>query len=177
MRLSFRAGVLAASVCAAASAWPQHNLQEAQRDWPDLRLLSPSQVRSLGPGLRGDLERRKCRIPLFTRWDGKHNVIQGAFAEPGRQDVAVLCVAGDDASIVVYWGGAPDKAEELRKFPADAYRMIHTVTPFVLNKRAIRDQAQDRLPAFDHDAIEDGAVGGGPSETIYYHAGGWLDVF
>jgi hypothetical protein len=175
MRL--RIALLAGAACACLIAKAQHNLTEAQRDWPDLRVFAPAQIRSLTPELRNDLEKRKCRIPLFTKWDGKHNVIQGAFSRIGQQDVAVLCVAGDDASIIVYWSGSAANAEELRRFPADAYRMIHAVSPFVLQKRAIRDQAQDRLPAFDHEAIEDGPVGDGPSETIYFHEGRWLDVF
>jgi hypothetical protein len=54
--------------------------------------------------------------------------------------------------------------------------MIHTVSPFVLQKRAIRDQSAERLPAFDHDAIEDGPVGGA-SETVYKLEGRWLQVF
>jgi hypothetical protein len=174
MRLSL---AMLAGLLAAGPASAQHNLAEAQRDWPDLRLLAPAQIRSLPQALRTDLEKRGCRVPLFSKWDGQHNVIHGAFSKTTQQDVAVLCLAGDDAAIIVYWGSAPEKAEELRKFPADAYRMIHTVSPFVLQKRAIRDQAQERLPVFDHDAIEDGPIGGAPSETVYFHEGRWLQVF
>ena len=93
-----------------------------------------------------------------------------------RKKFMSACLKGEDMSIMVYWAGAPERAEELRKLPADAYRMIHTVTPFVLGKRAIRDEAVERLPAFDHDAIEDGPVGGA-SETIYNLEGRWLQVF
>jgi hypothetical protein len=154
----------------------QHNLEQAMRDWPDLRILEPARVRTLTPPLRTELEKRGCRIPVFTKWDGPHNVIRGAFSAPAQQDVAVLCLKGDDSSIILYRAGAADQAEELRKFPADAYRMIHAVTPFVLRKRALRDQATERLPAFDHDAIEDGPVGG-RAETVYFSEGRWLDVF
>lgn len=166
-----------AAMVAAGPVAAQHNLAEAQRDWPDLRLLVPAQIRTLPPALRADLQKRDCRVPLFTKWDGQHNVIRGAFSGPGRQDTAVLCFTGDDAVIVVYRDSAENKVEELRRFPADAYRMIHAVTPFVLQKRAIRDQTQERLPALDHDAIEDGPVGGGPSETVYFHEGRWLQLF
>jgi len=157
-------------------AHAQHNLDDAVKDWPDLRILEPAQVPALAPQVRTDLAKRGCKVPIFTKWDGPHNAIRGEFARPGEQDVAVLCLKADDMSIMVYWGGAPERAEELRKFPADAYRMIHTVTPFVLKKRAIRDEAVDRLPAFDHDAIEDGPVGG-LSETMYNHEGRWIQVF
>jgi hypothetical protein len=161
---------------AACAGHAQHNLDEAKKDWPDLRILEPAQVRGLVSQIRSDLTRRGCKVPIFTRWDGAHNVIRGEFVKVGQKDVAVLCLKADDMSILVYWAGMPDRVEELRKFPADAYRMIHTVSPFVLGKRAIRDKAVERLPAFDHDAIEDGPVGG-VTETVYYLGGNWLQVF
>ena len=79
-------------------------------------------------------------------------------------------------SILVYPGGNANGVQLIRKFPADAYRMIHAVSPFVLNKRAIRDNVVDRLPMFDHDAIEDGPVGE-RSETVYFTGGNWTTVF
>lgn len=165
------------AIAASAVAQAQHNLEDAKMDWPDLRILQPRQIRGVSGPIRADLERRRgCRIPMFTKRDGVHNAIRGRFARAGQQDVAVLCLKDDDMSIVVYWGGAADKAEELRKFPADAYRMIHTVSPFVLKRRAMRDQAVDRLPAFDHDGVDDGPVGG-PPDTVYYREGGWHPVF
>ncbi len=154
----------------------QHNLEEAQQAWPDLQLLSPQQVRGLAKSLQQDLQTRQCRIPMFTKWDGQHNVIRGSFLRSGSKDVAVLCLAGDDMGIIVYPGGSPANAQLIRRFPADAYRMIHTVSPFVLNKRAIRDNATERLPKFDHDAIEDGPVGE-RSETTYFYEGSWKTVF
>ena len=154
----------------------QHNLEQAQQAWPDLKLLSPQQVRGLDGSLQQDLQTRQCRIPVFTKWDGRHNVIRGSFLRSGSQDVAVLCLANDDMAIIVYPGGSPANAQLIRKFPADAYRMIHTVSPFVLNKRAIRDNATERLPKFEHDAIEDGPVGQ-RSEPTYFHDGSWKTVF
>jgi hypothetical protein len=171
-----RCGLAIVVLVASCAAHAQHNLEAASKDWPDLRILEPSQIRSVTPQIRSDLARRGCKVPIFTRWDGAHNAIRGEFARPGQTDVAVLCLQRDDMSILVYWGGAPDRAEELRRFPADAYRMIHTVSPFVLGKRAVRDQAVERLPAFDHDAIDDGPVGG-VSETVYHLEGRWLQVF
>lgn len=154
----------------------QHNLDQAQQDWPDLKLLDPLQVRGLSESLREDLQARQCRIPMFTKWDGRHNVIRGSFLQPGSEDVAVLCLANDDMSIIIYPGGNTGNAQLIRKFPADAYRMIHAVSPFVLNKRAIRDNATERLPKFDHDAIDDGPVGE-RAETTYLDAGSWKTVF
>ena len=154
----------------------QHNLEQAQQDWPDLKLLTPDKVRGLSDQLRSDLRARGCRIPMFTKWDGRHNVIRGAFLRAGSQDIAVLCLVEDDMSIIVYPEGSSQNAQQIRKLPADSYRMIHSVSPFVLNKRAIRDQATERLPEFDHDGIEDGPVGDS-TETTYFHAGSWINAF
>jgi hypothetical protein len=157
-------------------AQAQHNLEQAQQDWPDLKLLTPDKIRGLSDQLRSDLRARGCRIPMFTKWDGRHNVIRGAFMRAGSQDIAVLCLVEDDMSIIVYPKGSSQNAQQIRKFPADAYRMIHAVSPFVLKKRAIRDQATQRLPEFDHDGIEDGPVGD-RTETTYFHAGSWINAF
>ena len=159
-----------------SSALAQHNLDEAQKAWPDLRLFDPDEIPSLSSGLKTDLTERGCRIPKFTKWDGRHNVIRGSFRNRDSRDVAVLCLADNDMSVIVYFNGSATMAEEIRKFPADAYRMIHTVSPFVLGKRAIRDKATERLPEFDHDAIDDGPVGE-RAETAYHNAGAWMQAF
>ncbi len=173
-----RAAILTFALVTALSlpGYAQHNLEQAQQAWPDLQLLGPQQVRGLAKSLQQDLQTRQCRIPVFTKWDGQHNVIRGSFLRAGSKDVAVLCLSGDDMGIIVYPEGSPANAQMIRKFPADAYRMIHTASPFVLNKRAIRDNATERLPKFDHDAIEDGPVGE-RSETSYFHEGSWKTVF
>ena len=163
-----------ALVCSPALA--QHNFEEAKKAWPDLRLFDPDKIPGLSSGLKADLTKRDCRIPKFTKWDGQHNVIRGSFRNRNSRDIAVLCFAGNDMSIIVYFNGSATMAEEIRKFPANAYRMIHTASPFVLGKRAIRDKATERLPQFDHDAIDDGPVGE-RSETAYYHADAWMQVF
>lgn len=168
--------LLTAALSISCAAHAQYNLEEAKKEFPDLRILAPAQVRTLPPAIREDLARRGCKVPIFTKWDGAHNAIRGQFARAGQQDLAVLCLHGDDMSVMVYWGGAVDKAEETRKFAANALRMIHAVTPFVLKKRAIRDEAEERLPDFDHDAIEDGPLGG-HAETVYFQDGQWLTVF
>ena len=173
-------GCAVALCCAVAllcsPALAQHNLEEAKKAWPDLRLFDPDKIRSLSSGLQADLMKRDCRIPIFTKWDGQHNVIWGSFRKRDSRDIAVLCLAGDDMSVIVYFDGSATKARAIRKFPADAYRMIHSVSPFVLGKRAIRDKATGRLPEFEHDGIDDGPVGD-QSETMYYHADAWMQMF
>jgi hypothetical protein len=168
--------LLASAALMPLSALAQHNLEQAQRDWPDLQLLAPEQVRGLDSALRDDLQARACRIPVFGNWDARHNVIRGAFLRRGSRDLAVLCLVKDEMSIIIYPDGRAQNTQQIRRFPADAYRMIHTVSPFVLKKKAIRDKAAQRLPKFDHDAIDDGPVGE-RAETIYFDGSGWATVF
>ncbi len=141
-----------ALLCSPALA--QHNLEEARKVWPDLKLFEPSDISGLNSRIKADLVRRGCRIPMFTKWDGQHNVVRGSFRKRDNRDVAVLCLAGDDMSVIIYVDGESTIAQEIRKFPANAYRMIHKVSPFVLGKRAIRDKATQRLPDFEHDGID-----------------------
>jgi hypothetical protein len=175
LKPAVRVGVVAL-LLAQSTLHAQHNLEEARKAWPDLQLFEPKRLRALGPQLQADLQERGCRIPIFTKWDGRHNVIRGSFTGPGKEDVAVLCLSGDDMSIVIYPGGKPEGAAEIHRYPADAYRMIHAVSPFVLRKKAIRDNVVDKMPDFDHDAIEDGPVGE-RSETAYFNGSKWMTVF
>ena len=177
MNLSrFRFGCALAALFFSQTGVAQHNLETARKAWPDLQIFAPEQIRELNSDLKAALSKRGCRIPVFTRWDGRHNVIRGSFLQPGGQDVAVLCLSGDDMSIIVYRDGTSQSAQEIRKYPADAYRMIYVASPFVLKKKAIRDGTTQRLPQFDHDAIEDGPVGE-RAETVYFDAGMWINVF
>jgi hypothetical protein len=169
-------GLFCAAALLGSSALAQHNLDEAKKDWPDLQLFGSDKIRSLSSELKADLNKRGCKIPVFTKWDGSHNVIRGSFRKRDSNDVAVLCLVDDDMSVIVYGDGSATTAEQIRKFPANAYRMITKVSPFVLDKRAIRDKATGRLPDFEHDAIEDGPVGE-RSETTYFHDGAWVQVF
>ncbi|MEX0960870.1 MAG: hypothetical protein WDZ63_16445 [Burkholderiales bacterium] len=54
--------------------------------------------------------------------------------------------------------------------------MIHTATPFVLGRRAIRDRVTEWLPPCDHDGIDDGLIGE-QVKTVYRHAGKRVDMF
>ena len=143
------------------------------KEWPDFRQLEPRQVRELPAPVRADLEQRGCRIPRFTKWDGKHNAIQGKFLHPGAQDWAILCAASGKTVILIYPDGTTDLVQPLRSEDADPHRFIHAVTPFVLEKRALRDQEGEQpTPQFDHDGIEDGPIGK-PGRVVYFREGEW----
>ena len=140
--------------------------------------------REAPPGVARDSERRALEVLIEARRNvtGRHEprlvieVEDRSSAPAHRQDAAVHIVADEDADDDERIALREAIDQYGRKFPVDAYRMIHTVSPFVLGKRAIRDKATQRLPDFEHDGIDDGPVGE-RSETMYYHAGAWIQAF
>jgi hypothetical protein len=165
---------LAVSAALAATASAQTGLKEIQKEWPDFRYLEPKQVRELPALIKADLEKRGCSIPMFTRWDARHNVIQGQFLKPGQRDWAVLCRHQDKSSILIYPGSAAADVQTVRSEDHDPYRIIHTVTAFVLQKRAVRDKLTESLPPFDHDGIEDGRIQKA-ALVLYNRDGEWVE--
>lgn len=165
---------LAIATVLAAAASAQTALKEIQKEWPDFRYLEPAQVRELPAVIKTDLEKRGCKIPRFTKWDARHNVIQGQFLKPGQRDWAVLCRHQDKSSILIYPGSTTADVQLVRSEDHDPYRIIHTATTFVLQKRAIRDKLTESLPQFDHDGIEDGPIQRN-AIVLYYSDGEWIE--
>lgn len=167
------APIAAVALLCACAAQAQTIPEEFRKEWPDFRYLEPKLIRELPASVRMDLESRGCRIPKFTKWDGPHNVIQGAFMKAGQKDWAVLCAAADKTVILLYPAGAAGDVRLLRNEDADPHRFIHVVTAFVLSKRALRDQQGEQpVEEFDHDAIEDGPIAES-GRVIYFRAGAW----
>lgn len=166
--------VLAISAVLASAAGAQTALKEIQKEWPDFRYLEPKQARELPAVIKADLEKRGCKIPRFTKWDARHNVIQGQFLKAGQRDWAVLCRHEDKSSILIYPGGTAADVLMVRSEEHDPYRIIHAVTAFVLQKRAIRDKLTETLPAFDHDGIEDGPIQKA-AIVLFHRDGEWIE--
>jgi hypothetical protein len=147
MKPPILAAILFLFPCTPAQA--QTAPEEFLKEWPDFRYLEPKQVRDLPAAVRADLEKRACRVPKFTKWDGAHNAIQGPFLGAGAQDWAILCATPDKTIILVYAGGLAETVQPLRGEDPDPRRFIHAVTAFVLGKRALRDQQGEMpLPEF-----------------------------
>jgi hypothetical protein len=166
--------VLAISAVLATAASAQTALQEIHKEWPDFRYLEPKQLREVPAVIKADLQKRGCKIPRFTKWDARHNAIQGQFLKPGQRDWAVLCRHQDKSSILIYPGSAAVDVQTVRSEDHDPYRIIHTTTAFVLQKRAIRDKLTESLPPFDHDGIEDGPIQKA-ALVLYYRDGEWME--
>jgi hypothetical protein len=165
----FAAPFLLVVACSAAG---QEAPETFRKQWPDFRYLKPGQLRALPAAIRDDLEKLGCRIPMFTRWDGKHNAVQGQFLRAGQRDWAVLCRAGDNTGILLYPAGEATGLPMLHVEPGDPRRMIHAVSGFVLSKRAVRDRPDQPAPVFDHDGIEDGPIQGA-AKVLYFRNSDW----
>ncbi|MGQ0577920.1 MAG: hypothetical protein ACT4PQ_03305 [Betaproteobacteria bacterium] len=163
--------VISTALAGAASA--QTASTEIHKEWPDFRYLEPKQLPELPALIRADLEKRACKIPRFTRWDARHNAIHGQFLKPGQRDWAVLCRQQDKTSILIYPASAAADVQLVRGQDHDPYRIIQTVTAFVVQKRAIRDKLTDTLPPFDHDGIEDGPIQKA-AIVLFYRDGEWM---
>ena len=112
MRPSILAALLLMVPSAVAMA--QEIPEDFRKEWPDFRYLEPKQVRGLPAALRADLEKRNCRVPMFTKWDGPHNAIPGQFIKAGQQDWAVLCATPEKTTLLLYAGGDPAAVQPLR---------------------------------------------------------------
>ena len=156
------------------AAVAQATVEDVRKQWPDFRYLEPRQVRELPAPVRADLEKLGCRIPKFTKWDARHNIIHGQFFKAGQQDWAVLCQAGDKTGILLYPGGVASDLPMLRAEPSDPARTIHAISAFVLQKRAVRDHPDEPPPPFDHDGIEDGPIQK-TGRVIYHRDDEWIE--
>jgi hypothetical protein len=162
-------------VALAVAAAGNTTAEDARKQSPDLRYLDPAKIRELPAAVRADLAKLGCRVPSFTKWDAKHNVIQGQFFEAGRQDWAVLCQIGDKTGILLYPGGGATELPMLHPQPNDPARTIHAVSAFVMTKRALRDHPDETPSAFDHDGIEDGPIQKA-GRVLYYRDGEWTEL-
>ena len=161
------------AICGTAAA--QTTIEEVRKKWPDLRYIEPSQLRELPEAVRADLEKLGCRVPKFMKWDARHNVIQGQFFKAGQTDWAVLCQIGDKNGILLYPNGKSAELPMLRAEAGDPTRTIHVVSPFVLQKRAVRDHPDDPPPPFDHDGIEDSPIQKA-GRVLYFSDDEWVDL-
>ena len=148
--------------------------------------LEPSSFSTLPPAVRADLESRGCKVPQSFPDTVPHNVVRGRFTDSSRTDLAVLCLARDTASILVYRNETTDDVVALAPAPQDQYRQtvagggmafsraIGIATPEFIRVRHER-YGGATPPPLDHEGINDIFVGKA-SVVWYWHAGKWLQL-
>jgi hypothetical protein len=112
-----------------------------------------------------------------------HNLVRGRFTDSSTTDIAVLCIAGDTALILVYRNERAQDVIEVAPRPQSEYRQvleggkaefsraIGLATPEFIRDRHER-YGGPVPPPIDHDGINDIFVGKG-SVVWYWHQGRW----
>jgi hypothetical protein len=174
-----RLALLASLIAGAAPAqdrWEQANASVVRHP--------PSVFGELPPGIRQELEARRCRIPQTDVSDAPHNVVRGQFIQPGQFDYAVLCSLRDTSRILVFREGELARIDELdaqadREFLQTvtggliAFSRLLIVAEPVAIRRHHRSFGGPDLPALNHHGIET-AFAGKASHIWYWHLGRWL---
>jgi hypothetical protein len=157
-------------------AWTQADLATVR--------LDPERFVDMPGRLRRELKRRGCTIPQTFVGGAPHNVIWGRFRNTKDVDWAVLCSRGRTSSIIVFWGGSPDAAEELSSAPDAGYlqgtgggsigysRAIGVASPAYI-RRMHHSFGGPVPPRLDHDGIDNAFVEKA-STVMYWHEGRWL---
>lgn len=146
--------------------------------------LKPGDFRQLPAAVRRDLDRRRCLIPQAPSKPAPHNVIAGSFIATGSRDWAVLCSVKGESRVLVYRAGRAAKVDSLGVKKDSLFLQLGEsgVPEFsrkldVTTAKSIADRAKGRegpkLPALDHDGIDDGFAGKA-STTRYYSRGRWI---
>jgi len=148
--------------------------------------LEPAVFADLPRDVRANLEARGCKVPQSYPDTVPHNVIRGQFSAAGQTDIAVLCLARDTATILVYRNERTDDVVELDPRPQGEYRQVveggtleFSRAVGVANPEFIQSRHQayggPTPPPLDHEGINDIYVGKA-SVVWYWHAGGWLKL-
>ena len=167
---------------------PSFLLAQSDAEWQraerGIERLAPGAFAEMPAAVRGELERRGCRVPQVGGAFGRHrsNVISGRFARARERDWAVLCSRGDSSRVLLFWGGRADSVEAWEA-SADAgwlqamgkagiqYSRYIAVADSASVDRHARD-AGAPLPAaaVTHEGLEAGFAG--KASSVFYWTGG-----
>ncbi|HVH31450.1 MAG TPA: hypothetical protein VNA31_07275 [bacterium] len=148
------------------------------------RRLPPSAFPRLPTTVRTDLERRGCTIPQAWIDTKPGNVISGHFRNDRQLDWAVLCSLKRVSTILVYWAGRADSADQLASAAdkdflqgvgGDSVGFSRSID--VVQARFIREHFEQyggsEPPPIDHEGINDAFVEKA-SVVRYWYQGKWL---
>jgi hypothetical protein len=148
--------------------------------------LEPVAFPALPADVRADLAMRGCKVPQSYPDTVPHNVVRGQLTAAGQTDIAVLCLARDTATILVYRQERADDVVELEPRAESEYRQVvpggtlefsralGVATPEFIRSRRLA-WGGPTPPPLDHDGVNDIYVGKG-SVVWYWHRGRWLQL-
>lgn len=188
-----RPGILAALIAALSSlAWPSaaQDLSRWNKADEEVVRLSPAVLSFLAAPLVAELERRGCTVPqLWAGFaNGPSNVISGEFQHPGQTDWAVLCSVDRESVLLVFWGGSPERVEEVEQTWSPDRRWLQVVAQNEIGySRVIRPVSEAYIlnrytwyggpepPRIDHQGISMDFADKF-SIVLYWHRGKWLHL-
>jgi len=149
---------------------------------------NPSSFTSLPNEIINTLDKMHCVIPQPYNTSNivSNNVITGQFAKKGQFDVAVLCSAGGNSNILIFWGG-PAKCPALHAELEDKmfvyenghknseyYRALFNATKSNIHRHnpEAREIQEGKI---EHDGIYDAWVERG-SSIHYCLDGHWIKL-
>lgn len=151
-----------------------------------IQRLSPEAFPDLPASIAHALDQRGCAVPQASWLNTEpHNVVRGAFREPGHEDDwAVLCSREGSSSILVFWGGSAEEVAELALANDSGYLQVVGKGEIGFS-RVISVVAGDAIrgyyeafggpapPVTGHHGIDD-SFAEKASIVHYYHQGRWL---
>lgn len=145
--------------------------------------LPPASYPQLPQPVTDELSRRGCLIPQTYAAHRPENVIHGSFEQEGSSDWAVLCSAGGEAKLLVFFGSdlahpvtlaSAEETQRLQPYPGGTEWGfnwgIDPVTP-----KAVYDLQTGMWPRpkrLDHDAVADSVVDFDQKTTYHYFSEG-----
>ncbi|MFT4112831.1 hypothetical protein [Silvibacterium sp.] len=144
-----------------------------------IRLMPLDAYPQLPPAVVKTLEQRECMVPQTYEARQPENVIQGSFEKQGSSDWAVLCSAGGNTTLLVFFGSHPGVAMALRRQSDALWLGSELVGQYgsawgisVAPASQVTAAMGKGSPLADHSGITDANVE--RSSTVhYFHDGKW----
>lgn len=132
--------------------------------------LMPGEIAWLPAIVAEDLVHRDCKIPKMISEINVSGAVVGQFAAPGQLDLALLCVAGDETHLLVYWGG-DHKCPS--KIPAFGQSLSVVGESYIWEQ--YHAYGGNKPPEIEHQAINDYILEKA-SVVRYCHDGAWIEL-
>lgn len=148
-----------------------------------IRRLPVNAFPDLPDGVVEQLQKRQCLIPQSYEAHRPENVVHASLERAGSSDWAVLCSAGGEVSLMVFFGSEPSKPVVIVSTPEKQRLQRHDASGALGFDWAIDSASPDAIheaqsglerkpPRVDHDALQDIVL---DQKTVYrfFNKGAW----
>ncbi|MFP5234454.1 MAG: hypothetical protein ACLGSD_01015 [Acidobacteriota bacterium] len=153
----------------------------------EVQHLPPASYPQLPQPIADELSRRGCLIPQTYEAHRPENVIEGSFEQEGSSDWAVLCAAGGEVKLMVFFGsdpahpitlGSAEETQRVQAYPGGEEMGfnwgIDPASPNVVHD--LQRGIWPRPKRLDHDALADSLVDFDQKTTYHYYTQGHWTV-